>query len=189
MVGYYSGFERQTAVRRRASWTHVSRLGQPHASHRRRLATHSRISLTRWGSWAARARGAPGGCGGGEMLVPGQGKRCSLYHSLPPRSTQDQVLGESSMMIGDCTTRMENAFNDLLAAVVRLPPRPLRTTPFPHLDLHPPVPANAIVHFLLGHPPSVDGEMSVRANGRVLGFGQGGGCGECVPGTPGTSSE
>ena len=32
---------------------------------------------------------------------------------------QDQVLGESSMMIGDCKTRMENAFNDLLAAVVR----------------------------------------------------------------------
>ena len=32
---------------------------------------------------------------------------------------QDQVLGESSMMIGDCTTRMENAFNDLLAAMVR----------------------------------------------------------------------
>lgn len=33
---------------------------------------------------------------------------------------QDQVLGESSMMIGDCTTRMENAFNDLLAAMVRV---------------------------------------------------------------------
>ena len=32
---------------------------------------------------------------------------------------QDQVLGESSMMIGDCTTRMENAFNDLVAAMVR----------------------------------------------------------------------
>jgi hypothetical protein len=34
------------------------------------------------------------------------------------------VLGESTMMIGDCKTRMENAFNDLLAAVVRarLPP-------------------------------------------------------------------
>ena len=29
------------------------------------------------------------------------------------------MLGESSMMIGDCKTRMENAFNDLLAAVVR----------------------------------------------------------------------
>ncbi|EEH56743.1 uncharacterized protein MICPUCDRAFT_27395 [Micromonas pusilla CCMP1545] len=29
---------------------------------------------------------------------------------------QDQVLGESSMMIGDCKTRMENAFNELLAA-------------------------------------------------------------------------
>ena len=33
---------------------------------------------------------------------------------------QDQVLGESSMMIGDCTTRMENAFNDLVAAMVRV---------------------------------------------------------------------
>ena len=32
---------------------------------------------------------------------------------------QDQVLGESSMMIGDCTTRRENAYNDLLAAMVR----------------------------------------------------------------------
>ena len=32
---------------------------------------------------------------------------------------QDQVLGESAMMIGDCKTRMENAFNDLLAATVR----------------------------------------------------------------------
>lgn len=30
---------------------------------------------------------------------------------------QDQVLGESSMMIGDCTTRRENAYNDLLAAM------------------------------------------------------------------------
>jgi len=35
---------------------------------------------------------------------------------------QDQVLGESTMMIGDCKTRMENAFNDLLAAVVRPTP-------------------------------------------------------------------
>jgi tubulin-specific chaperone A len=45
---------------------------------------------------------------------------------------QDQVLGESSMMIGDCTTRMENAFNDLLAAMVRgFAPRPPHTrTPF-----------------------------------------------------------
>ncbi len=31
---------------------------------------------------------------------------------------QDQVLGESTMMIGDCKSRMESAFNDLLAAVV-----------------------------------------------------------------------
>ena len=31
---------------------------------------------------------------------------------------QDQVLGESTMMIGDCKSRMEGAFNDLLAAVV-----------------------------------------------------------------------
>lgn len=30
---------------------------------------------------------------------------------------QDQVLGESTMMIGDCKSRMEGAFNDLLAAV------------------------------------------------------------------------
>ena len=29
---------------------------------------------------------------------------------------QDQVLGESTMMIGDCKSRMESAFNDLLAA-------------------------------------------------------------------------
>ena len=44
-----------------------------------------------------------------------------LWHPV-----QDQVLGESTMMIGDCKTRMENAFNDLLAAVVRartLPPK------------------------------------------------------------------
>ena len=32
---------------------------------------------------------------------------------------QDQVLGESKMMITDCETRLENAFNDLLEAVVR----------------------------------------------------------------------
>ena len=31
---------------------------------------------------------------------------------------QDQVLGESTMMISDCKSRMEGAFNDLLAAVV-----------------------------------------------------------------------
>ena len=40
------------------------------------------------------------------------------------------MLGESSMMIGDCKTRMENAFNDLLAAVVRARHRePARPTP------------------------------------------------------------
>ena len=45
---------------------------------------------------------------------------------------QDQVLGESSMMIGDCKTRMENAFNDLLAAVVRARHRePARPNPTP----------------------------------------------------------
>ena len=86
-------------------------------------------------------------------------QRCSLAPLLlpffPPHSTvkifsklftlcthpaQDQVLGESTMMIGDCKTRMENAFNDLLAAVVRA--RTLFSTIFfpPHanasLSLH-----------------------------------------------------
>ena len=46
---------------------------------------------------------------------------------------QDQVLGESSMMIGDCTTRMENAFNDLVAAMVR--PRKSMRRGFPSRDL------------------------------------------------------
>ena len=39
------------------------------------------------------------------------------------------MLGESTMMIGDCKTRMENAFNDLLAAVVRSAPSCLQKTP------------------------------------------------------------
>jgi len=53
---------------------------------------------------------------------------------------QDQVLGESKMMITDCETRLENAFNDLLEAVVRAttrrstrrpraPPRPAPPRP------------------------------------------------------------
>ena len=36
---------------------------------------------------------------------------------------QDQVLGESTMMIGDCKSRMESAFNDLLAASFIWAPR------------------------------------------------------------------
>lgn len=67
---------------------------------------------------------------------------------------QDQVLGESSMMIGDCKTRMENAFNDLLAAVVRArhrePARPNSNSPSsprvptrggPRSDTHRPFPS------------------------------------------------